>query len=408
MKKQVVKGMFKMSWLLLLALLIGFAGCDKDDDDDNGDDNPPVIILDGIYIRGAATPFADYDEKGMLSVTRNEVVQEERESLYEIYMALKAGEEFNISKVAGAAKTTYGPGPDFGEVAQGTQDEPKVTFWRGTYTEAAKAGFTVPNDGLYHVALDTELEKIVIVPVEYWGLIGAATPGGWSDDTQMMPEGFDQNSITFKVTDVEMTKADFKFRYSGGWKVELDTTLDIGNGNVGVKVNTNYGNAVNDLVPGGDNINNDVAGVYTAMMVWTLGEGYEATVTKTGDLPAFDYSNTALGLVGDGLVVNGNQHNWDETIEVHIPDNISGTDYTWNWNNIEVMTGADGFKIREGQDWNGVVIGYPQVTMAGSAAGDFDTNPDGNFMPQVDGVYNFTLLIEAATETYTVTVEPAK
>ena len=41
--------------------------------------------------------------------------------------------------------------------------------------------FTVPEDGLYHVIVDTEVGVIAIAKVE-WGLIGGATPNGWSDD----------------------------------------------------------------------------------------------------------------------------------------------------------------------------------------------------------------------------------
>jgi hypothetical protein len=40
-------------------------------------------------------------------------------------------------------------------------------------------------------------------------------------------------------------------------------------------------------------------------MVWTLGTGFAATMTKTGDLDAFNYTNTELGLIGDGLIVDG-------------------------------------------------------------------------------------------------------
>ena len=65
-----------------------------------------------------------------------------------------------------------------------------------------------------------------------------------------MPTGFDLNTMTFTITDVEMTKADFKFRYSGGWKVELDPDFDLGDGNSGIKVNCNFGTAVDNLVPG--------------------------------------------------------------------------------------------------------------------------------------------------------------
>jgi hypothetical protein len=98
--------------------------------------------------------------------------------------------------------------------------------------------------------------------------------------------------MTFEATNVTMTKADYKFRYSDGWKVVIDPDLDLGGGVVGVRVNTNFGGAVNALVPGGANIANETSGKYTAKMVWKLGEGYTATMTRTGDLDLFNYTNT--------------------------------------------------------------------------------------------------------------------
>ena len=65
------------------------------------------------------------------------------------------------------------------------------------------------------------------------------------------------------------------------------------------------------------------------------------------------------------------------------------------------------FKIREGQDWNGKSIGFGDVTMAGLGAADFEGNGDGNFVPLVDGTYDIELFIDAVTELYTVTVNPA-
>ena len=86
---------------------------------------------------------------------------------------------------------------------------------------------------------------------------------------------------------------------------------------------------------------------------------------------------------------------------------VDGTNFTWTWNNVEVTT-AGSFKIKDNDpNWAGVVIGYPQVTMAGTSTADFETNGDGNFVPLADGNYNIVLLIDASTEIYTVTVDPA-
>jgi len=393
----------KLTWALLLSLTFITTSC-KDDEDPV---DPPVIVLDGLYVKGGATALTDFDAKGMLKVTRNEVNQTDRAELVEIFVAIKAGAPgFNIVDVAGSVQTTWGPGADFAVVPEADRnvDEPKVDFWRGSYTETTTA-FTVPADGLYHIVLDKQLKKIAILPV-VWGVIGAATPGGWGGSTAMPAKGFDLNTMTFEINDMVLTKADWKFRYSDGWKVILDAEYDLGGGVVGIKANTNLGGAVNALVPGGANIPNAEPGKYTAKMVWTLGSGFVATMTKTGDLELIDYTNTELGLIGNGLMVSGAQHNWDVTLMVQKPVVENVTNYTWTYNQVEVTT-LGSFKIREGQDWNKKSIGYNDVTMAGLAADKFTTNNDGNFVPTEDGTYDMVLKIDAVTEKYTFTVNPA-
>lgn len=402
-----MKNLIKLSTMLVmvasLALVFGVSSCKKDDKPTT----PPVIVLDGFYVKGGSTALTDYDSRGILKSTKNEVTQTDRASLMELYIAIKAGAPgFTISQVAGSVKTDFGPGADFKVVpaAERITDEPKVDFWRGSYV-ASSTAFTVPADGLYHVVIDTDLKKIVVCPV-VWGLIGAATPGGWGASTALPAQAFDLSTMTFQLTDVVMTKADYKFRYSDGWKIVLDTVVDLGGGAKGVRVNTNFGGAVDALVPGGANITNAVQGKYTAKMVWSLASGTKATMTKTGDLQVIDYTNTELGLVGNGLSVGGVTQTWDLTIMLSKPVVENVTTYTWTYNAVDVLA-AGSFKIREGQDWNKKSIGYNDVTMAGLAADKFGTNGDGNFVPTVDGTYDMVLKIDAVTEKYTLTVNPA-
>lgn len=403
MKNMIMKIASGLAMLAMFSVILGTSSCKKDSEPTPD----PIIVLDGIYVKGGSTALTTYDSKGMMKTTPNEVNQSARPSLMELYIAVKAGAPgFNIVKVAGSVMTTYGPGADFKVVPESERiaDEPKIDFWRGSYTESTTA-FTVPADGLYHVVIDTELKKVVIAPV-FWGIIGAATPGGWGGSTQFTPGTFDLNTMTYQITDMVLTKADFKFRYSDGWKIVLDTTVDIGGGAKGVRVNTNYGGAVAALVPGGANIANAVPGKYTGKMTWTLGTGNTASLVKTGDLDVKDYTNTELGLVGNGLIVNGQQQTWDVTIMLSKPTVENVTTYYWYYKTVEVTT-LGSFKIREGQDWNHKSIGYNDVTMSGLSADKFGTNGDGNFVPLENGIYDFELKIDAVTEKYTLTVNPA-
>ncbi len=393
-----------LAMIAVLAIAFGTTSCKKDDEETP---TPPIIVLDGYYLSGGSTSLTSLNEKGMMKVARNEVTQTDRAELMEIYVAIKGGAPgFNITMVAGSARKTYGPGADFKVVpeAERDADEPKVDFWRGSLAESTTP-FTVPSDGLYHIVFDKELMKVVVLPV-VWGVIGGATPNGWNGSTAMTSKGFDLNTMTFEITNLVLTKADYKFRYSDGWKVILDKDYVLPGGEKGIKANTNFGGAVNALVPGGANITNADPGKYTVNMKWTLGAAYVATVTKTGNLEVTDYTNTELGLVGDGLIVGGAQHNWDVTVMLHKPTVENVTTYYWEYKNVEVTT-LGSFKIREGQTWTGKIIGYNEVTMAGLAADKFETNGDGNFVPKENGVFDIKLKIDAVTETYTLTVNPA-
>lgn len=400
MKKSFLKNVTKALFFGLISITI-FASCKKDDDDNT---TPTNIVLDGYYVKGAATALTKLDSKGMMKVTKNEVLQKNRSTLLELYVAVKAGNDgFNIVKVSGATQTTYGPGTDFADVTDLSTDEPTgATFKRGSLIETTNQ-FTVPKDGLYHVVIETELNKVVVAPV-HWGVIGAATPGSWSSSTELASTGFDLNSITFQAKNVTMLKGQFKYRYSDGWKIVIDSTIDLGGGKKGVKVNTNLGGTLDALEAGADNIQNDIRGFCTLTLKWTLGKTYEATVVKTGDIAATDYTNIDLGFIGNGIIVADTSLGWDyDTYGLRTP-NVDSTIYTWKWDSITVVdTGS--FKIRQGQDWDHINWGYSDFKFAGSAASKFE-DASGNIKPTENGTYNFTLVIDAAQDVKTLTIEP--
>lgn len=262
----------------------------------------PIPVEDGLYIMGGGTALDSLAGDGLMTKAKNEVLQEVRSTLYEMYIAVEAGTEgFNLVNVVGGEDEMWGPGPDFAEVPAEELDveEPQEGLWRGSY-EMSETAFTVPEDGLYHVVVDTELGEVAIAKVE-WGLIGGATPGGWTDDTPLTESAFDKEMITFSIDEVTIGKEAFKFRYSGGWKIYLDTVLVVGDeGETGVTVNSNFGGAVDALEAGGDNIQNDERAIYAFEMTWELGEGTSATMTYVKDAEPLAYPDE-LHLVGASI-----------------------------------------------------------------------------------------------------------
>lgn len=400
----MLKHSIKVITMILMAGLVVFSACKKDDDDD--DDNPPVIVLDGIYVTGAATAYTGYNTNAMMAVTRNEVTQQDRASLYELYIPLKGGTDFNIVQVAGSVYTTYGPGADWGVVAEPTTDEPKDgIILRGAVSEANKAAFQVSADGMYHVVIDMDL-MIGVVAQVHWGLIGAATPEGWGTSTVMAESAFNATSMSWSVTDMELRGGDWKFRYSNGWKIEIDTV-----GTDDVKVNTNFGGAPDALVPGGDNMVNDAPGLYTIELDYTLGSGYTATLTKTGDLPLTNWDGVVCDAVGtgvsadnpDAIVPDPSGWAWGNKL---LADNagvptVNGDVYTWTWTSM-IIEANEGFKVRT-ENGEAPPVGGANFD---SGYGDLDVNASsdkvidlgGNLGVSEKGAYTITLVIDAAND----------
>ena len=382
--------------LVIMAALFGVITLNSCKDDEEVTPAEEELVEDGFYIQGPSSAYAGYDIKATLSSTRNEVLQEDRATLLEIFVALKAGDGFNIMQVAGNERTSLGPGTDWAS-AMGGNEEPQVDIQRGAIATTSTR-FTVPTDGLYQVVIDTETGKGAVVPVE-WGFIGQSTPGGWSGDTKFDAPAFDMTTMTWSLTGVEMGGGEWKFRYSGGWKVEIDTTIDLGDGKKGIKFNTNFGNDAagaafaGALVPGGDNYT-DASGVYDVSMTWTAGSGHTAVYTKTGDLPARDFSAVEVGLIGDGV----QDGNWDGELFATTPAK-DGDVYTWAYNGVQLAS-AGGFKLRTAGTWDDINEGYSDI-VTGPSASDIQDN-GGNMQAKADGTYDIVFTIDAAAETKSI------
>jgi len=382
--------------LVIMAALFGVITLNSCKDDEEVTPAEEELVEDGFYIQGPSSAYAGYDIKATLSSTRNEVLQEDRATLLEIFVALKAGDGFNIMQVAGNERTSWGPGTDWAS-AMGGNEEPQVDIQRGAIATTSTR-FTVPTDGLYQVVIDTETGKGAVVPVE-WGFIGQSTPGGWSGDTKFDAPAFDMTTMTWSITGVEMGGGEWKFRYSGGWKVEIDTTIDLGDGKKGIKFNTNFGNDAagaafaGALVPGGDNYT-DASGVYDVSMTWTAGSGHTAVYTKTGDLPARDFSAVEVGLIGDGV----QDGNWDGELFATTPAK-DGDVYTWAYNGVQLAS-AGGFKLRTAGTWDDINEGYSDI-VTGPSASDIQDN-GGNMQAKADGTYDIVFTIDAAAETKSI------
>lgn len=100
---------------------------------------------------------------------------------------------------------------------------------------------------VYAITLDLSHPNEYTYRADRWGIIGSATPGGWSDDTNMT---WDAVNGVFKIT-LTLVAGDIKFRANDDWGYNL-------------------GGPLGALTPGGSNIP-VAAGTYTITLnPWTM------------------------------------------------------------------------------------------------------------------------------------------
>lgn len=135
--------------------------------------------------------------------------------------------------------------------------------WSINYGCTAKDGKTLDADGSniavdlaadYAITLDLSTPNTYTYSANRWGIIGAATAGGWDSDQNMT---WDASNKVFTAT-IPLTAGEFKFRANDAWAVNL-------------------GGSLGALVQDGGNLSVSVAGSYKITLdPWAL----KATVTK--------------------------------------------------------------------------------------------------------------------------------
>jgi len=357
--------------------------------------NPPGQLDDGMYISGPATSLATLDTKGKMDAGLNEVTYSLRPGMFVKFMALETGKTFTITEVAGATKTVYGAGTLATLNLGGRNDQVRSAVLEGNY--AANSTFSVPVSGLYQIVLDRVLGKVAIIKVDYWAIIGSATAARWSDSQMPLAGTFNSDSMTFRATGIVLRAGDFKFRYSGGWKLGIDdTTLT-----ATVKVNTNFGGSVTAPVPGGSNITLDTlvnpVGIYTITAKWTNAEGMSFKLTRTGNAPPIPEFPTTLYLIGDA--VGG----WDwAKVDLPMIPVSSHENAFWKIVYFHGPTATTGFRIAPEKAWDHIF-----GTESGATGGikDFKKGTASNIPVPADSGY-YMVYVDLAKDS--ISIAPAK
>ncbi len=125
-----------------------------------------------------------------------------RPGLYEAYE--------NITG-SGAQYFKYTSAPDWNHINYG--DGGNGTF----STDGAAGGLWVPDGGYYELTANLNNNTWTATKTT-WAIIGDATPGGWSNDTQM---SYDPNTQVWTVTANMIKNGSFKFRANNQWAIDF-------------------------------------------------------------------------------------------------------------------------------------------------------------------------------------------
>lgn len=157
-----------------------------------------VIDLPSLWVPG--------DYQGWDPATAPRLVSDNDDGIYEGYIYIPAGGtlEFKITAQKGWEPTAYGDGGG------------------GVLVESNNSTddyFTAPSEGYYLFDVDLNTMTYLLMKTE-WGLIGAATPGGWDEDTEM---NFDPETQVWSVTTNMLFNGSFKFRANKAWQLDFGT-----------------------------------------------------------------------------------------------------------------------------------------------------------------------------------------
>lgn len=118
-------------------------------------------------------------------------------------------------------------------------------YSEGLAPASGSTNINMANPGFYYIEADVMTQSLKATLIESWGLIGAATPGGWDSETAMT---YDAEKGCWSCT-VALTAGEMKFRANGTW----DSGVDLGG-------------SLDDLVFKGSNIAVAEAGTYLVEM----------------------------------------------------------------------------------------------------------------------------------------------
>lgn len=339
-----------------------------------------LTIPNGFYISGTATPYTTLELAGIFNNTPQEnYLLTQRDGLVDKFVTLTAGNSYNIYEVTPTLTYVYGPSNDFKPIIQkGEMDQMEDTIQMGSYAQGGT--FTVPTDGLYHIAIDKQTKSIVVMPANVWSILGSATLSGWSDTNFKSKGTFNKDTLGYEITDLTLIEGEYKFRHSNAWVQTIAS-------NPLIRIHTNFGGtSVNNIEEGGQNIQlpKSSQGKYTVNASWGRNSGMKFSITKTAEVIYPDPTTLVISLIGDAFDnALGVRSLWDYDLDLVQNPTLSvitnmatkaGT-YVYTAKNVQLFSNGL-LKVRENHEWR-KYYGYVQTNIIGDDSNFIDSG-DGN------------------------------
>ncbi len=383
-----MKHLYKYILLLLLPFL---ANC-------SDNENWTIVedIQQGVYITGSATIYSGEAPASALKLITLDGDVKELPELVGIFTWLKADGDFTISIASSLNEvTSYGNG---GEI----RTTPAISVYG---MEQSGAPFKVNKNGLYYVIVNTALNEINILPVDY-GVIGAATPKGWDGETALEAPVFNDKTTVTWTGKLNMSSGGYKFRYGGDW----GQPVNIAGGGT-AKIFTDLGNLENtgalsegsmtQIRPGGPDFETNVGGEFEFTIQYDLRTRvFNATYKLIGEAIVPPQYPEAMYMVGEATAYGWDTPGTVADAEMH---KVAGGNEGLYWK-ILSFEGGKGFKVSNA-NWGDTNLGFGEIDSFDSD-GVTVGESGGNMTIATSGIY--IVVLDLRNDQKKLSIVPAK
>jgi len=303
--KNILK--FSFSLLLAVSMTMFMVSCGDDEDIIIDPGAGGINVADGYYIAADGQDPSSTAELSAENVEDDGFTSQGRTGFVGGYVFLSAG-DYNIVQITDKELTSTMGGTT--EVVTDEGSDCDLNDFTVVSTAESASAFNVASSGLYRVTHDMLTSETILYAIDSPGLMGDATPGGWSTDTKLSGS-VDADGGSWSASDLVIRNGQWKVRFNCRWSIDRRADSNAGfMAENGYQMFVNFGGTATDLQNGNDgpNIAQTEEGIYTITVEWDPRSGFSVDLNRTGDAPdlTFDPNDFNWGVIGDATA-NG----WD-------------------------------------------------------------------------------------------------